>query len=238
MSFSIVLALAYAIVVVRADLTCLEYGLISPIVGLFCHFEPDYFHAAENSTAVVVEEAVESVKNLVKFDLTHNPAVVAYNFIDKTNKGGAGQGGQYLGKVTQDFEDVAIGFGEQSVNSVVTIVELAYWNDLSICLISGAAGLALRSQQKQRMAKRISLHGSSAPPRGHLMSSMMQPRPNETASVVQPSANQSAAVSQPQTNEAVDMAHACLSDKFKQLAKPAVFHINSKKKRYPPFSIM
>ena len=227
MSFSIVLALAYAITVVRAGLTCLEYGLINPVVGLFCHFEPNYFHAAENSTAVVIEKAVESVKNLVKFDLTHNPAVVAYNFIDKTNKGGVGQGGQYLGNVTQDFEDVAIGFGKQTVNSVLTIVELAYWNDLSVCLISGAAGLALRSQQKQRMAKRISLHGSSAPPRGHLMS-MMQPLPNETASVVQPSVNQSAAVSQPKANEAVDMAQACLSDKFKQLAKPAVFHINSK----------
>lgn len=220
MYFSIVLALAYATIAVQADLTCLRWGLISPVIGLFCHFEPTYFHAAENRTTVVVKEAVEDVENLVKFDLTHNPAVVAYNFIDQTNKGGLGQGGQYLGNVTQDFENVAIGFGKQTVNSILTIVELTYWDDLSLCLITGAAGLALRSQQKQRMAKRISLHGISAPPRGHGMS-MVQPQPNDTAAVVQP-----------QANEAVAIAQACLSDKFKQLAKPAIFHINSKQTQY------
>lgn len=209
-----IFVLLYTIAVVQADLTCLEWGLISPVVGLFCHFEPTYFKTAEDKTATVVEEAVESVKDLVKFDLTHNPAAVTYNFIEETEQGGIKKGSQYLNNVTQDFENVAIGFGKETSNQVLTILKYTYWNDLSLCLIKGATDLALNSQR--RKVKRIGLHGTSALAKGHDMF-MSQAPTNNTASMPQLRKDSAAA-----------MAHQCISDKFKQLAKPVTFHINSK----------
>ena len=176
------------IVTVRADLTCLGWGLISPIVGLFCHFEPKAFQAAENNTVAAVEEAVQSAKDLVQFDLTHNPATVTYNFLDQTSQGGLAQGGRYLQNVTTDFRDVTIGFGKESANQIMQIYELTYWNDLSFCIITGAGHLV--TQAKRRKGKRAGL---------------------------------------PSADAAVSMAHRCVSDKLKRIAKPAVFTINGQR---------
>lgn len=223
MLFYIIFVITHAVIAVQADLSCLGWGLISPAVGIFCFFEPTYFQAAENKTVTAVEEAVQSAEDLVKFDLTHNPAVVTYNFIEQTNQGGVRQGGQYLKDIGQDYEDVAIGFGKETSNQILTIMELVYWNDLSLCLISGAASLALHSQK--RMVKRVGLHSASAAPKGHGMSML----DNDTTSITSFLTNHTGSTAQPQRNEAVAMAHTCLSDKFKQLAKPATFHINGKK---------
>lgn len=219
--------IAYAVVVVQADLSCLGWGLISPVVGIFCYFEPTYFKTAENNTVNTVKEMAQNAENLVKFDLTHNPAVVAYNFIDQTEKGGINQGNQYLGNITQDFEDVTIGFGKGVAQPIITILELTDWTDLSSCLIKGATGLALHSE---RMAKRMSAHGISSPRKGHGMS-MAQPPTNNTVSTALPQTSDMVSVAQPQENEALAMARGCLSDRFKRLAQPAVFHTNSKSTR-------
>lgn len=225
MQFDVVFVITCAVAAVQADLSCLSWGLISPVVGLFCYFEPTYFTAAANRTVAAVGEAVQSAENLVKFDLTHNPAVVAYNFIDQTNKGGIGQGGQYLENITQDFEDVAIGFGKETSNEIITILELTYWNDLSLCLISGAIGLALHSQK--RIKKRISIHGTSTPEKGHGISTI-QPLANNSASTIQPQPNNGTSGKQSQSQAAIAMARQYLSNKLKPLGQPAIFHINSK----------
>lgn len=148
----LLLVVTLRVVAVQADLTCLGWGLLSPIVGLFCHFEPETFQAAENNTVAAVEEAVQSAKNLVQFDLTHNPAVVTYNFLDQTSHGGLAQGGTYLHNVSKDFGDITIGFGKDSANQVLQIYELTYWNDVSFCLIRGAGRLV--TQAKRRLGKR------------------------------------------------------------------------------------
>ncbi len=179
---------AVGFVFVKADLTCLGWGLISPIVGLFCHFEPEYFQKAENDTVAAVEDAIQSTENLVQFDLTHNPAVVAYDFFEETSIGGLGQGGKYLQNVSKDFGDLTIGFGKDTANQLVTIMELSYWNDLSMCLITGAAGLVTQSKRR-RLGKRASM---------------------------------------PTVDDAVSMSNRCISQKFKQLASPATFHINGR----------
>ena len=152
MKLPFLFVVALSAVTVQADLTCLEWGLISPIVGIFCHFEPEYFQEAENNTVAAVEDVVQSAENLVKFDITHNPVAVTYNFLEATNQGGLPEGVGYLQGVGKDFGDVTIGFGKETANQIVNIYELTYWNDVSMCLISGAGRLALDS--KRRMGKR------------------------------------------------------------------------------------
>ena len=186
MYLSLLLLLTLSVVTIRADLTCLGWGLISPVVGLICHFQSNTFHAIENNTVAAVESAVQSTKNLVEFDLSHNPANVTYNFLSTTSQGGIGQGGQYLTNITKDYADVTIGFGEESTNQIVQIYDLTHWNDVSFCLISGAGRLV--TQRLHISRKRAGL---------------------------------------PSSVVAVKMAQGCISDKLKQLAKPAVFNITS-----------
>ena len=156
----LLLIITLRVVNVQADLTCLGWGLISPIVGLFCHFSaPETFHAAENHTVAAVEEAVQDAKSLVHFDLTHNPIAITYNFLDQTSHGGFGQGRAYLANVTRDFGDVTIGFGKESANQVVQIFELAFWDDVSFCLIKGAGRLT--TQARRRLGKRAGVVSAS-----------------------------------------------------------------------------
>lgn len=175
-------------VAAQADLVCLGWSLISPVVGLICHFRPEAFHAAENATVSAVHEAVESAKDLVEFDLTHNPASVTYNFLAQTNQGGLAQGSQYIKNITTDYQDVTIGFAKGSANQIVQIYDLTRWNDVSFCLIRGAGRLA--TQAKRRSRKRAGV---------------------------------------PSGGNAVAMAQNCVSNKLKQLSKPAVFTITGQK---------
>ena len=144
---------AFGLVTVQADLTCLGWGLISPIVGVFCHFEPESFSKAENNTVAAIEDAIQSTEDLVQFDLTHNPAVVTYDFFKETSHGGLDQGGKYLRNVSKDFGDVTIGFGKDTANQLVTVMELSYWNDVSMCLITGSSGL-ITQEKRRRFGKR------------------------------------------------------------------------------------
>lgn len=207
MHFSIVfIIIIYIVVVVHADLTCLGWGLISPIVGLFCHFEPTYFHAAESHGTAVVKDAVESVENLVKFDLTHNPAVVTYNFIEQTEKGGIGQGSQYLKNITNDYENVMIGFGKEASNQMISILESTYWNDLSMCFITGASSLAIHAHAQKQIGKRVGLHRTTSQTKASIMNQ---------GTIVPPS-------------DALAIAHGCFTDKFQRIANPIKFQVNGK----------
>lgn len=157
MYFFLVLILTLRALTVRADLVCLGWGVISPIVGVICHFAPATFHAAESKTVAAVEEAVQSAKDLVQFDLTHNPVTIGYNFLNETREGGLAQGGQYLGTIGKDYEGVTIGFAKGSANQLVQLYDLAHWNDISFCLITGAGHLA--SQLPPKSQKRAGVPG-------------------------------------------------------------------------------
>lgn len=172
------------VVVTKADLVCLGWDLISPTVGLLCHFQSETSHSGEKATVAAVGAAVESAKDVVKFDLTHNPATVTYNFFSATSQGGIRQGGQVIADAAKDYEGVTIGFAKESANQLVQLYDLTHWNDVSNCLITGAARLA--SQALVTARKRAGV---------------------------------------PSTDKALVMAHSCISDKFKQISKPALFNI-------------
>lgn len=206
MHFSIVFIITYIVAAVHADLTCLGWSIISPIMGLFCHFEPQYFEAAENRTATAVEEAVQDVGDLVKFDLTHNPAVITYNFIEETEKGGIGQGGQYLKNVTNDYGNVMIGFGKETTNQLITLLEVTHWNDLSTCLIIGGAGLAVHAQKQ--IEKRAGRHRTTSQAKAFMASQVIMIPPSD----------------------AIAMAHDCFTEKFQRIANPIKFQTNGEQR--------
>ena len=146
---------ALSVTTVHADLVCLGWGLISPIVGLICHFKPDAFHAAENATVTAVEEAVDSAKHLVEFDLTHNPVAITYNFVNTASTQGLTQGVQGVTNSIHDFQNVTIGFAKGSANQVVQLYELAYWGDVSFCLVRRAGQLVSQAKHKSRKRARV-----------------------------------------------------------------------------------
>ncbi|KAL8853063.1 MAG: hypothetical protein Q9221_002093 [Calogaya cf. arnoldii] len=161
------LILAFGVVTIQAEskLVCLGWGLTSPALGLWCHFSPKSFNKAEAEAVGAVDDAVKSVakstKDLVKFDLTHNPVTVTYNFLHATSEGGLSQGLESIAKSNQDFKDLTIGFEKESANQAVAIFNLAkfvqvvsrpIWQDVAFCLIAVAgrsatkAGLPLRKR--------------------------------------------------------------------------------------------
>ncbi|KAI9808541.1 MAG: hypothetical protein M1825_003690 [Sarcosagium campestre] len=127
---------------------CLGWGLISPVVGLFCYFstgsdeekavEQKVLDAAEN----IAVKAATDIKDVVKFDLTHNPGFVAYNYVRTLDQDGITAANAGLRKTGKDFIDVTIGFTKESVNQGVQLYDLAEWSDVSLCLIGGVAELA------------------------------------------------------------------------------------------------
>ncbi|KAL8869491.1 MAG: hypothetical protein Q9174_004236 [Haloplaca sp. 1 TL-2023] len=156
------LILVFGVVSIHAELHCLLWGVV---LGSICHFKPQAFESAQNTVAAgaesvkdssisAVEGAVESVKDLVKFDLTHNPAYIAYDFIATTKQDGLAAGGQTVEQAVKDFVPVTIGFGKEAYNQVeqleevakivapVQVLTLEVWNDVSLCIIKGAAALA------------------------------------------------------------------------------------------------
>ena len=167
------LILVFGVVSSQAELVCLGWGLVSPIVGVICHFKRKAFESAQSTVAAdveavkgssinAVEDAVQSVKALVKFDLTHNPAYIAYDFLSTTRQDGLAAGGQTVAQAAKDFGDVTVGFGKESYNQVEQLEEIAkivtpmqafpvaVWNDVSLCIIKGAAYLAKQSTLTSR----------------------------------------------------------------------------------------
>lgn len=148
------LIFVFGVVTIQAesDLVCLGWGIISPVVGLICHFNSEKTNEVEDATVAAVDEAVQSAKKLVEFDLTHNPVSIAYNFLSAPE----GQRGQSLVNTINDFKDVTIGFTKESVNqgaqlyNLVQVVSQPVWSDVSFCMIKGGAQLAVQSATTKR----------------------------------------------------------------------------------------
>ncbi|MDI1490460.1 MAG: hypothetical protein OHK93_001663 [Ramalina farinacea] len=132
-------------------------GLWNPIVGLICHFKPGIFHSVENATVAVVDEAVTAAKDLVEFDLTHNPVAIAYDIVNATVHGEVTQGSKGASNVGRDYGRLSVGFAKESANQAIQLYELTHWADVSLCLIRGASGVV--SQVKRRSRKRAGVLG-------------------------------------------------------------------------------
>ena len=125
-----------------ADLTCLEWTFISPVVGLVCHFAPTTFHKTENKVISTVENAVnetlEKGYDLIQFDIKHSPITVVYEYISKSINEGQANSSAYLEEIGLDYVNVTIGFAKESANQFYTIVNALEWTDVSVCEIEGA----------------------------------------------------------------------------------------------------
>lgn len=135
-----------------ADLHCLAVAWWNPVIGLICHFKPKVYSGAENATITEVENAVEAGKDLVKFDLTYNPVSVAYRFINSTRSQGLKSGRAELTDAGRAYKDLTIGFTKEGINTGYQIYEIAFWGDVTRCLIYGSVKLVAT---KKRRVKRI-----------------------------------------------------------------------------------
>ncbi|KAL8866216.1 MAG: hypothetical protein Q9198_008986, partial [Flavoplaca austrocitrina] len=183
----------------ESDLVCLGQGLISPVWGLICHFKPKTLENAKDKTVAAVEGAVHSAKDLLLFDLTHNPIAVTYNFIEATKQGGLNQGLQSIANTGKDYGDVSIGFVKETINQanqvqgLIKTVSSEYWYDISICLIQGGSQLAYQAGLGK--AKNFKRAG---------------------------------AIKEITKDDVLRMANDCLTGEVQDLARPAIFNITSK----------
>ena len=165
-----------------AELSCLEWGLWNPYVGIFCHFAPEQFKSAEETKAgqivegAVTKESEEAQaalgagKDLIKFDLTHNPIAIGWDVLATTAHDGVGAGASEGAAELGDFRGVTIGFIKQDINLAAQQVQFdagvvssvlrinmfstPHWVDSAICLINGGSKLR-RSTNTRRLRKRI-----------------------------------------------------------------------------------
>ena len=183
----------------ESDLVCLGQGLISPVWGLICHFKPKALDNVKDKTVAAVEGAVQSAKDLLLFDLTHNPIAVTYKFVETTKQGGLNQGLQSIANTGKDYEDVSIGFVKETINQanqlqgLIKTVSSEYWYDISICLIQGGSQLAYQAGLGK--AKNFKRAG---------------------------------AIKEITKDDALRMANDCLTAGVQDLARPAIFNISSK----------
>ena len=161
MRLSTFLTLMLTIVSVKADLTCLAWDVFVPIIGLVCHFKPKVYKAADAATVKGVEDAAASIKDLVKFDLTHNPAAVIYDFTSLTlRKGPAGSFTLAETEIMATY-NLTVGFAKETSNQVVQLYELSQWNQISFCLMMGAAQLLTSPTNKLPVGRRAGLPATS-----------------------------------------------------------------------------
>ncbi|KAI4273516.1 MAG: hypothetical protein LQ337_004567 [Flavoplaca oasis] len=149
----LVLLVAVSFVRSELDLACLKWSWFSPAYSLICHFAPKKLGEAESATVSAAKEAIQSVKTLGEFDLTHNPIAITYNAIEAGRNGGPGASLQSLESDIGDFAKVSIGFLKGSANQLAPAVQLydaTHWNDVAFCLIKGAGRLALQAKRKSR----------------------------------------------------------------------------------------
>lgn len=147
---TLVFLLLSVVSVVRADLTCLGWAAFSPIVGLICFFEPKVYKEAEKVVVEEVTSAAKSLEAVAKFDITHNPIAVTYNYGQIASTQGIGAVNNFLGTIARDEANVTIGFAKETVNQVVQLYDLTHWQDVSYCLMRGATKLAVASAKKRR----------------------------------------------------------------------------------------
>lgn len=140
--------------------SCLGWGLISPAVGIFCYFttgseeekaaEKKVLDAAENLALA----AASDLKALVKFDLTHNPGTVAFNYVRTASQDGISAANAGLRKTGKDFIDVTVGFTKETANQGIQLYNLLEWQDVNLCIISGVTNLTTQLPQTSRKIRR------------------------------------------------------------------------------------
>ncbi|KAL8654542.1 MAG: hypothetical protein Q9226_003396 [Calogaya cf. arnoldii] len=145
----LILTLAVVPIQAKSDLVCLGWGITSPVFGLICHFKSEALDYARDKAVATVNEAVQSTKDLLHFDLTHNPVAIAYDFLEPTfHEGDVSQGLQNVANIGRDYQNVTIGFGKQSINQgnqirgLMKVVNGEIWTDTALCLIQGGTQLA------------------------------------------------------------------------------------------------
>lgn len=157
-----VILVASAIGSAYADLTCLGWGFVVTILGVICHFKPDLFHDNEQKVIESVESGVQEViddaKDLVEFDLTHNPVAVTFDYVSTAINNSTAAANHQVLDVAKDYGKATVGFTKGSVNQAYTIYNLLDWRDLSYCLLRGGVDLARKAdtQSKRRgLQKRL-----------------------------------------------------------------------------------
>lgn len=209
-----IIVLASSITIVHADLTCLTWGAFVTVVGLFCHFRHDEFNAAENATINAITSYKDNLKDVANFAVTHHPVNLTYNYIKASNANGATAAiGQLAGEV-KDIVRMDIGFGEDLANQAVTIVDLAYWGDLSFCLMSGAVQ-AVNESSPATLAASPLLPGTGSPD----LPLNLVPRNAAASQVTQPALSLQAGK---------DVITRCMGEKFQRIAKAKAFNITGK----------
>ena len=158
---SIYLLFANSFAPTFAELTCLQWAFISPLVSAMCCFTPSTAGKVEDTAKTVgtatiagVKSAVDDVKDLVQFELTHNVVSVAYNFGNIAHNSGWSSAQEYLKNTTQDDAEVALGFAKESIQQAYTIMNLQNWNDFAYCAIKDATKQAISASNKRRGLKK------------------------------------------------------------------------------------
>lgn len=170
MLFFLVIALSF--VLTRADLNCLTWGVISPVAGIFCHLKHEAFNAVEESTVnnvkALASDVKESATDLLEFDVTHNPAYLAYEYVKTSTTQGSSAANSQLGSSLGDFVIVTIGFDKGVANMAYTVFELTFWGDFSYCLISNAAkSIGQSNSDDNNVTTRRKRANSISPEAGH-----------------------------------------------------------------------
>lgn len=136
--FPFIVLLLSTITFVQADLTCLEWGVVSSTAGMFCHFKHSSYNAVEDVTVQAVINATIEVKDLVRFDVTQHSVILAYNYVETAGTSGEGEAVNQMQGAGQEYVNATLSFGKETANMIVSVLDLSYWNDLSFCLISNA----------------------------------------------------------------------------------------------------
>ncbi|KAL8850291.1 MAG: hypothetical protein Q9221_004801 [Calogaya cf. arnoldii] len=193
----LILTLAVVPIQANSDLVCLGWGLTSPVFGLICHFKPEALDYAKDKAVATVNEAVRSTKDLLHFDLTHNPVVVAYDFLEPTfHEGDISQGLQNVANIGRDYQNVTIGFVKQSINQanqirgLMKVVNGEIWTDTALCLIQGGTQLAYSA-------------------------GLGKPKNSKRAS----------GTNQINLDDALQIAERCISDEVKEVTRREIFNI-------------
>ena len=132
-----------------ADLTCLQWAFVSPLVSAICYFSPKTASKVEAAAIEGIKTAIDDAKELIEFDLKHMPITVAYNYATIAHNAGWSSANEYAKNTTADYGEVSIGFGKESVNQAYSLFNLLEWNDYTYCIIKGAVKNAKGGSNKR-----------------------------------------------------------------------------------------
>ena len=202
LSTSLILTLSVVSIHARSWSVGLAGGIFGPLGDIVCTIKPELGITKDKAVAAV-GEAVQSSKDLLHFDLTHNPIAFAYDFLDPViREGDVSQGLQNVAAKGRDYQGLTIGFAKETVNQAEQLSRLEkfvdgeIWEDIAICLIQGGTQLAYSA-------------GMAKP--AQLTQSKIAAVPNKIKEA-----------------DALRMTEGCLKKPVTDLAKPAIFNITRK----------